>query len=412
MIILLHTANASRRPHLAALRRYAKRLALIQSNPTWERDYVDEVADVDTSDLAACTAAARGFAEREPVDGVLAIVEHSVTAAAAVAEELGLPGIGNQAALVARDKYRMRQAFERADIPSAKFALARDLEEAHQASQRMGYPVVAKPLIGGGSMYVRRLDSRADVTKHVPEILAGAWDPFDYDPLYHSLRKSYAGAILIEEYLPGQEVSVESLVHDGRTHTVTIHDKPLPMEGPFFEEVYYSAPSRLPAPVRAELTRLAAAVNQAVGLRVGATHAEFRVTPQGQVRVLEVAARIGGGPVYQSVRIGTGVDMVEQVVRLARGEPLSISAKYHRPRGFFLFFSGSEGKMVDVHGVEAVRAHAGVEEVVVYPRRGDHLGAPPRIFQAHGHVVFTAPSLADVDATFDRLHERITFSVC
>lgn len=411
MILLLHTANASRRPHLAALRQHAKRVALIQRDPTWERDYVDEVIDVDTSDLDRCVAAARSLAEREPVEAVLAIVEHSVTAAAAVAEALGLPGLGSHAALLARDKYRMRTAFAEAGLPSPRFALARSVEEAQWFGRQVGYPVVAKPLIGGGSMYVRRLDSPADATDHVPEILAGAWQSFDYDPLYASLRDEYRGAILVEEYLPGQEVSVESLTQGGRTVSLTIHDKPLPMEGPFFEEVYYSTPSRLPDAVQAELIRLAAAVNAALGITMGATHGEFRVAPNGQVSVLEVAARIGGGPVYQSVRIGTGVDMVDAVVRLARGEPVSLPSLIQRPRGFFMFFADREGEMVDVHGVESVTAHRGVSEVAVYPRAGDWLGAPPRIFQAHGHAVFTAPTIDDVDASFRELRDAITFTV-
>lgn len=411
MILLLHTANASRRPHLAALRHHAKRVALIQRNPTWERDYVDEVIDVDTSDLDACVAAATSLAEREPVDAVLALVEHSVTAAAVVADALGLPGVSRQAALLARDKYRMRAAFAAAGLPSPRFALVRSVEEAQRFGEQAGYPVVAKPLIGGGSMYVRRLDSAADAALHIPEILAGAWQSFDYDPLYASLREEYQSAILVEEYLPGQEVSVESLTQDGRTVPLTIHDKPLPMDGPFFEEIYYSAPSRLPETVQNELVRLAAAVNEALGIRLGATHAEFRVAPNGQVSVLEVAARIGGGPVYQSVRMGTGVDMVDAVLRLASGQPVSLSPLEQRPRGFFMFFAEREGEMVDVHGVDAVAAHQGVSEVAVYPRPGDWLGAPPRIFQAHGHVVFSAPTMDDVDASFRELRDAITFTV-
>lgn len=195
-------------------------------------------------------AAARTLDEAERIEGVIAFVEHSVTAGAAVAAALGLPFVSPEAAVLARDKFRMRRALTEAGIPSPGFGVARSADEAIGLGEQLGYPLVIKPLIGGGSMFTRRIDGPAEMRTHFAPMQAGAWDAFDYDPLYAAGKREYGNGLLVEAYVDGGEISVESLIVDGTTRVLAVHDKPLPMRGPHFEEIYYRTPSRLPADVR------------------------------------------------------------------------------------------------------------------------------------------------------------------
>lgn len=411
MILIAHTANGSRRRHFHAARAHCPRLALLQHHAGWETEFVDRVADVDTRDLDACVAAARTLDEAERIEGVIAFVEHSVTAGAAVAAALGLPFISPEAAVLARDKFRMRRVLTEAGIPSPGFGVARSAAEAVGLGERLGYPLVIKPLIGGGSMFTRRIDSPAEMLTHFAPMQAGAWDAFDYDPLYAAGKREYSNGLLVEAYVDGGEISVESLIVDGTTRVLAIHDKPLPMRGPHFEEIYYRTPSRLPADVRGLVGDLVPRMHRALGMTVGASHAEFRIPAAGPPVALEVGARIGGAGVYASVLASTGVDMMAAIIDLARGTAPALPDRTPGPTGFFMVFAGAEGVLRGVGGVEDVRRDPAVVEVDVYKGPGDDVLAPPRIFQAHGHVVIATDTPDELDPAFARLRDVITFDV-
>jgi biotin carboxylase len=411
MILVVHTTNLSRRPHLRKARSYVPRLALLQDRPTWERAFADRVADVDTRDLDACVRAAQRLHEQEPIEAVVAFVEHSVLAAATVAAHLGLPSPGVETATLARDKYLMRRAMDAAGVPCPRYALASTTEDALDIALAFGYPVVLKPVIGGGSQYVRRVDNPAELLAYFPAIQAGAWATYDYDPMCAPSRACYHDAILVESYIPGGEVSVESLIMDSETEILAVHDKPMPMTGPSFDEIYSSTPSRLAPHIVARVHELTRRAHGAIGLRAGATHAEFRITPEGDPVALEVAARIGGGAIYQSVLHSVGVDMVEAVIDLARGRRPPLTRHEPQPTGEFSLIADKEGTLEEVDGLDSARADPHVLDVAIYNQVGTEIFIPPRAFQAHGHILATADTLSELDHVIERLADSLRFCV-
>ena len=100
--------------------------------------------------------------------------------------------------------------------------------------------------------------------------------------------------LLVEEYLPGDEVAVEGIATPEGVEILAVFDKPDPLAGPFFEETIYITPSRHDPEALAAVERIVADGVAAIGLAHGAVHAEVRITPDG-VRLLEVAARSIGG---------------------------------------------------------------------------------------------------------------------
>ncbi|WP_242891026.1 ATP-grasp domain-containing protein [Actinomadura litoris] len=410
-ILLLHKKNLSRRRHLARARRYAdesgQRLLLIMKDPTWEKDYVDQVVVADTGSMDDTLAAARDLAE--PVDAVLTFAEASVPAVARVAAHLGLPAVGERTAFLARDKHAMRTAVgDHAAQP--RFALAKDVDEARRAAARIGYPMILKPVIGTGSMYVRSVADEDELVRHFETIRRGSWDSLDYDPLHRGARERYDGALLLEEFLPGTEISVESVVAGGRTTSFAVHDKPLPT-GPTFEEVYACTPTRLPAATVERLYAATAAVHAAMGIEVGVTHVEFRLR-DGEPVLLEAAARMGGGPIYRSVQLSTGIDMVEAALDLACGRTPVIAP---RPEpvavGFRNIFPDRAGTLTAVRGVEEAKADPRVDEIEIYRKPGEYLKVPPQTFQGHGHLIFTVPSTDHLDGVFEEFRRLVRLEV-
>lgn len=417
-ILVLHKSNASRRRHLTRAAEYAKkngeRFLLLVKDPTWENDLADVVVSADTTDIKATVTAVRHLAESEsePIRAVAAFVGHSVPAAAAVASELGLPFISEHAAHTVRDKYAMRQAFDSEDIPQPVHGLARTVEEAMTQAARIGFPLVLKPLFDNDTGYLRRVDDVNELAEHFATIQRGAWAGIEHNPLYEWAVEKYEHAIILEQYLPGVEISVESIVVDGRAHVIAIHDKPFPMNGPYFADVHYTTPSRLPAEVQQRVVQLVSAAHRAVGIDTGATHTEFRVQDDGTPKILETAARIGGGPVYQSVLLSTGVDMVTAVLDVASGRKPELSPQSEpTPTGFYLFFAERAGRISAITGVQEAELHAYVHELSLYRKVGDTVDVPPRVWQSHGHVIFTADSSDGLARTYDELVKSINIEL-
>ncbi|MFE2294825.1 ATP-grasp domain-containing protein [Streptomyces sp. NPDC059452] len=417
-IIVLHKGNASRRSHLEKAAEYAKRngdrLLLVMKDPTWEKEFADALVSVDTSDVEATVAATRALAaaETEPIRAVVAFVGHTVPAASAVAADLGLRFVSEQVARKIRDKYAMREAFTSGNVPQPVYGLARTLEEAATQAARIGFPLVLKPLIDNDTGYFRRVDSMAELTEYFPVVQRGAWSGIAHNPLYAWMAETYDSAILLEEYLSGAEVSVESIVVDGRAHVVAIHDKPVPMEGPYFVDVHYATPSRLSAEVQERIVELTAASHRAVGIDTGAVHTEFRIQSDGTPKILETAARLGGGPVYQSVLLSTGVDMVAAVLDVASGRTPDLLPKpTPTPAGFYLFFAEKAGRISEIRGVEEAGRNPCVHEISLYRKVGESVDVPPHVWQSHGHVIFTADSDNGLVETFEKLVNSIRIEI-
>src|SRR6185369_12317775 len=108
---------------------------------------------VDFMDVAAVTEVGR----RHSVDGVLTVsADRAVPVVAAVAEALGLPGIGTETAHLMTHKVAMRRRLADAGVPQPRFAAARSLHEAYAAVETVGFPAVLKPADSGGQRGVFR----------------------------------------------------------------------------------------------------------------------------------------------------------------------------------------------------------------------------------------------------------------
>jgi biotin carboxylase len=408
-ILLLHSKFPARQRHFARARAYAdehgERLLLMMTNPTWERSYFHRVAEADTKHLDQTLAAVKQLAddETEPIRAIVNLTESGVPAAAHVANAFGLPSISERTAFLARDKHAMRQAYAAGGVAQPRFGVASSVAQALALAEDLGYPVVLKPIIGLGSSYVRSAADAGELTEHFEPIRRGAWDDFAYDPLHGEAHRRYRGGILVEEFVDGPEISVESLVVDGVTHSVAIHDKPLPT-GPTFEEVYACTPTRLPAAVVDRVYAATRAVHRAMGITIGPTHVEFRLRDGVEPVILEAAARMGGGPIYRSVQLSTGVDMVEGILELACGRQPTIEPDPRpTPVGFYNMFPRRAGRLTAVHGLAEAAAHPNVDAVECYREIGEYLDVPPSAYHAHGYCIYTPDSIERLDETFAEL---------
>ncbi|MFD7164762.1 ATP-grasp domain-containing protein [Streptomyces violascens] len=341
-------------------------VALItDTEPTWQRRYLaghrtKAAMDVDslTRAVAECVTETPGRA------GVFTWNENLVESTAEVARRLGLPHMSPAAARNCRDKLATRRLLATAGVPAVRFAHVQDRQQALREAAAVGYPVVVKPRSLAGSVGVVIAHDAAElgaVYHHASEAVFPGIAPLD--------------GLVLEEFLDGPEISVDSVVRDGEVRLVNVARKRLGFE-PFFEEI-----GHLVSPWRHEtwaddLTDLVVEAHRALGVRVGVTHAEVRLTAAGP-RLVELNGRLGGDFIPQLGRLATGVDLTAAAVDLALGvEPDLRSTRNICAEVRFLY--PPEDSVVRALDVSAAAQVPGVSSVVPLAEPGRRLLLPPR----------------------------------
>ncbi|MCC4597251.1 ATP-grasp domain-containing protein [Xanthomonas campestris pv. phormiicola] len=268
----------------------------------------EEVVVANVNDDATLLATARRLHEIRPFDAVITSCDHYLVAAARVAETLGLPTVGSEVIRTTRDKYLMRVASRSAGVPTPQFAVATTPQEALAIAKRIGYPVVVKPTDMSASAFVA-------LAKTDEELLQAAEAVTCYRQ--NARGQTLNAVALIEEFLDGQEVSVETATANGTTQVIAVTDKSL-YSDTLFIETGHMVPAILDAATVHAASRLAEAALHAVGYSHGVAHTEIKLTSRGP-RVVEINPRVGGNWISELVRIAVGFDLIQAFVKLSLG---------------------------------------------------------------------------------------------
>jgi biotin carboxylase len=326
-------------------------------------------------------AAVRELVDRldPPVAGVTSSSEYFVATAGEVARGLGLPHPDPDAVRACRDKATQRERLRDAGVPGAGFAAATTPAGAVAAADRLGYPVVVKPVAGSGSIATRRCPDAAAVAAAARAVLAT-------DP--RELALPPQRAVLVEAYLSGPEFSVETF----DDAVVGVTRKHLGPE-PHFVEVGHDFPAALDPATRAAVGETARAALRALGLGWGPAHVELRVTATGP-RIVEVNPRLAGGMIPRMVQAATGVDLIGQTVARAAGHPTDLTPTATRAAAIRFLVAETAGHLVEVEGVAEARRVPGVVEVGLTRAPGQDLVLRHSFQDRLGYVVAAGPDPA------------------
>ncbi len=376
--LLLVGVGMSGRPYIGAARRLGARVHVVEE-PSRAPEIADQVDGVTicsgASDEAWAAAAAAAMACSP--SGVLAFSEPHVLGAALVQDEYGLPGPSLRAAVTSRNKALQRGRFAAAGIGQPEYLITGRLSDAADwAGARM--PVVVKPLSSAGSEGVELVTDAAAFR----EVAA---------------RRGGEGKLLVERAIAGPEYSWEALVRDGKVWFANLTAKET-SEPPYFIEVAHRTAPEVSGSVRALADDLGAAVINAMGMRSGLVHLEFRATLDGDLAVMEVAVRTPGDGIMDLLALTYKVSWYELAVRVALGLELP-----NPPRGPVCFAasylpSAQTGTVTAINGLAEVRALPCVVDASVSVSPGDHVVAARSSAERIGQVVLAAEDRAELEA--------------
>jgi biotin carboxylase len=314
--ILFVGAGRNQRRAIQRVRELGVRVVAVDKNadaPGFADADAHEAVDFADAEAVAIVGRAHG------VDGVMTLAaDRAVPIVARVAELLGLPGIGSDAAHLATNKIAMRRAFAEQGVPQPRYAAVRDYASAKAACETIGFPAVVKPADSAGQRGLYLVGDMDELARSLPMTLAA----------------SPTQEAVLDEYFEGREVNTLLVAREEDVKLITASDRIRPEGVGFGVALTHLYPSTLFGDALAEVERVALAAVHAIGLRNGIAYPQLLVGEENEVRVVEIAARIPGGQMVEVPRYGVGIDLVEVAVKQALGEPVPdelVTPRFQQP---------------------------------------------------------------------------------
>ncbi|MGC5289722.1 ATP-grasp domain-containing protein [Micromonospora sp. DT231] len=360
---------------------------------------------VGSLDIDGLLRMAEEWHAEEQFDGVLTFAEMSVIATAAVAERLGLPGIGVDAARTSRNKFLMRQTHALHDVPRPAFAPVATVAEALSVAADIGYPVILKPTLGASSAFVFRVDSAEELTERFPYANAGIGSMMAF-ALEASGIDLGPNTLLVEEFLDGSEHLIEGTVWDGEFSTGVMVDR-ITVEGSTFDDDVHHAPSGLAPEQLTKIHEVVAAAVRAQGLTHCAVHAEVRFH-RGVPHILEVAARLGGGSMDGMARLSGGHSPIAAAMDIAVGRrPVLRPYQPTDVHTVGICLLTPPGVINEVLVAEEVTTSEQVFHLHIPSQPGDVVRRPPEGNDMLGYLYVSGASFDEAMSTANRFADSI-----
>jgi biotin carboxylase len=344
-------------------------------------EYADRRAVVSVEDEAAIGQLARA----EQVDGVIAPgIDWPVAIAARLAAHAGLSHpITPETASLTVLKHRQRKRLAEHGVPQPRWQVTTEVVKG------LPLPAVVKPVDRQGQRGLAVALGREELG----------------DAIAAAVEASRNGLALVEELVPGPEVTVNGFSVDGVFHPLTVTDRLTAGAPAFGVALAHVWPSEHRVEEAVEAARLAA---DALGVTNGPTYTQIVLGPDGP-RVMELAARLGGGHDAELCRVALGVDLNGLALAAALGEPLEAPEPAPAGGAVVRFLVPPPGVLEDVDGLEEALAVEGVVDARVYRSPGWEFGPFRRGNDRAGYVLARGESRDDALARADRGAELIRF---
>ena len=349
--------------------------------PDVARDALAHYEHVNLTDEPGVLGALHGLARHASIDQVECLWEPYMILAARVRESFGIPGMTVEETVPYRDKERMKQQIDAAGIRTPWHASATSVAGVWEAAERVGYPLIVKPIAGAGSADTYRVDSPQELSevlpllRHVPEVS-------------------------VEEFVDGEEFTYDTVCAGGSILFENIMwYRPRPLQMKMYEWI---SPTSI---VLRDLTvphleggrQMGAQVIDALGFRSGFTHMEWYRKADGEAVFGEIGGRPPGARVVDLMNYSTDGDLYIAWAEAVVHGRLSRQLERRFNAGCVFKRAHGVGRISHIEGLEELLAQYGehVMAIDLLP-----IGAPRRDWRAtlisDGIIVVRHPELQQV----------------
>ncbi|MBA2554500.1 MAG: ATP-grasp domain-containing protein [Geodermatophilaceae bacterium] len=245
------------------------------------------------ADEAAVLQTVRDLNQHVRIDQVECLWEPYMMLAARLREEFELPGLNRSQTEPFRDKELMKTVLDRAGLRTPQHDSTETVAGVWAAAERIGFPLIVKPIDGAGSADTYRVDSVADLNDVLPMI-------------------GHVRRVSVEEFIDGEEFTFDTVCANGEILFENIcWYRPRPLQARSHEWIspMTIALRDLSVPDLRDGRTLGAAVIEALGFRDGFTHMEWYRKSDGEIVFGEIGARPPGGRTVDLMNYATDADL-------------------------------------------------------------------------------------------------------
>jgi len=374
------------------------------AKPTWEREYVSGWTVLpDTWDGLAMAQAALELDKTDPVSGVLCWDEGRIHATAYVAEALGLRNGDPMVIWRLRDKGQTRVALDAAGIAQPKSVPVRTLDQALAAAEVVGYPAILKPRGYGASVGVVRVDGASQLREK--------WAFTSSTTLPDPVVFNTDFPVLVEECVTGEEISIDSVVQDGKVTALFLARKVVGYP-PYAEEVGHYVDADDPLLSDPGLLAALQDTHSALGFLDGWTHTEFMLTATGP-KLIEVNGRLGGDMIPYLGMLATGIDPGLVAASAACGLTPDVSPTRDQVAGIRFFYASHDDTVIRSVGFDETALPPQIDRAIGVARSGAVVSPPPKgtVWGRIAFAVAVGRSAAECERALDAAEAALEVEV-
>lgn len=247
------------------------------------------------------------------IDGICSIASDLATVTVNyVAEKMGLCGNTTRCTQISTNKFLMRKAFEDNNVAVPKYKVCSSQTSDAELND-ISFPCIVKPTDRSGSRAITKVTSSEMLKPAISE----------------AIQQSFEKRAIIEEFIEGKEYSCECITQNGKHHFLAITRK-FTTGAPHYIETGHIQPSGIPREITDNIVSQIFKALDALEITNSASHSEFKLDKNGNVRIIEIGARMGGDCIGSDlVRLSTGYDFVKMVIDVACGNPIDLSVQEH-----------------------------------------------------------------------------------
>lgn len=260
------------------------------------------------------------------IDGVISIASDvSVPTVNYIAEKMGIIGNRSKDSSGFTNKFIMRELFKMNKVSSPKyFKITKESQLKNLVN--LTFPLIVKPVDRSGSRGVQKVNSKSELETAIKR----------------AQKESFINECIVEQYIEGVEVSVESISWNGKHYILAITDKETTSD-PYFVELAHHQPSILDIDTQNKIKIETKKALAAINFKYGASHSEFRITEAKDVYAIEVGARMGGDFIGSDlVYLSTGYDFLKGTIQVALGQFITPIIRQYKYSGIYFLCSERE----------------------------------------------------------------------
>lgn len=400
VVLVLHTHL--RNNEIELIRKMGLRILYIKAELTYEETMsVDYPYEIGFRDVEGTINLVSQMMYRYNVKYIFTLNEYYISIAAQLAEKYNLShyAIGCKAAEACRNKKKAKRIFKEEHIPSADYILIKSPLEFVRALEKFKYPIVVKPSNDSGSNLVSICDDIQELQEAVTRIYTS---PFNY------VNERMDNEVLIEEYIDGQEYSIETYTIKGEHNIVAFTYK----ETKNSVEIGHTVPAKLSKKDESAISKIVENALNALDVKYGVTHTEIKLTDAGP-KIIEINGRPGGDHIDELVKMAKGLDIREIALKIA------ISGEYHKPEGvsatsasaaILFLYSPRTGRVIFKID-DSFYSHPGLKDYYLPISDGDWVSKTTNNFNRLGYFITTDFGSLDANEVGSQVLENIHIKV-